>query len=441
MNIKIKPSNGLKGDIIAPGSKSYSHRAFIAASLSEGISKIKNPLISGDVIVTIKILEKLGIKIVKNIDNVYIIENSKGFLENVSQIMDCKNSGTSIRIFSALSLLIKGGLSFRGDFLKRGRPILPLLEALTLIGGEYSLNEDLLYIKRTTNQCQDIKIRGDISSQFITALLMVCPLLECEQKNSIKIEVTSPISSYPFIEITLEMLNSFGIDIHEQLDKNKEGIYEIKLNQKYWAQSYEIPGVFSSIAFIIAGAVLSPENSIITIKNLDFNKPQGDKKIIDILQQMGAKIEVEIEQNQIIVSGNLKKYPLKGMNIDCRDIPDLFPILSVIGAFADNKTVLYNASTLRLKESDRISVVARELKKMGVKIIEEKDKLTIFHCEKLRGSFIEHDNDHRIALAFSIAAIYADSNSQINKIDVVEDSFPDFLRVMKDLGMQIQETK
>ncbi|MFX1356225.1 MAG: 3-phosphoshikimate 1-carboxyvinyltransferase [Promethearchaeota archaeon] len=439
MNIKIKPSNGLKGDIIAPGSKSYSHRAFIAASLSEGISKIKNALISGDVKVTIEILRSLGIKIIKNVDNIYTVENSKGFFENVSDILDCKNSGTSIRIFSALSILIKGGLSFKGDFLNRGRPILPLLEALTQLGGKYSLNENLLNIKRVSNQCRDIKIRGDISSQFITALLMICPLLECENRDNIKVEITSPISSYPFIEITLEILNSFGINIQEKLDNNKEGVYEIPLNQKYKAQTYEIPGDFSSIAFIIAAAVLSPENSKITIINLDFNKPQGDKKIIDILQQMGAKIDVDLEQNCIKVSGNLKKYPLKGISIDCRDIPDLFPILSVIGAFADNKTILYNASTLRLKESDRISVVARELKKMGVKIIEEKDKLTIFHCKKLRGSVIEHDNDHRIALAFSIAALYANSNSQIYNVDIVEDSFPDFIRVLRSLGAQLQE--
>jgi len=154
---------------------------------------------------------------------------------------------------------------------------------------------------------------------------------------------------------------------------------------------------------------------------------------------MGAKIDVEIEQNQITVCGNLKKNPLKGINIDCRDIPDLFPILSIIAAFANNKTILYNASTLRLKESDRISVVARELKKMGVEVREEKDKLTIFHCENLRGSVIDHDNDHRIALAFSIAALYANKDSQINNIDVVEDSFPDFIRVLKSLGANIQE--
>ena len=439
MNIKIKPSKGLKGEIIAPGSKSYSHRAFIAASLADGKSTIKNPLTTGDVKVTMSILESIGVKIYKKTDNIYTVESSKGFLDEIRNVLDCKNSGTSIRIFSALSLLIKGGLSFKGEFLRKGRPILPLLEALTQLGGEFSLNKNLLQIKRIKKKCNDIRIPGDISSQFITALLMICPLLECETKDNIKVEITTPITSYPFIDITLEILDSFGIDIQERLDENKVGVYEIKLQQEYRPHTYEIPGDFSSIAFIIAGTVISPENSKVIIRNLDFKKPQGDREIINILKQMGAKIDVEIEQNQITVCGNLKKNPLKGINIDCRDIPDLFPILSIIAAFANNKTILYNASTLRLKESDRISVVARELKKMGVEVREEKDKLTIFHCENLRGSVIDHDNDHRIALAFSIAALYANKDSQINNIDVVEDSFPDFIRVLKSLGANIQE--
>jgi len=131
MNIKIKPSKGLKGEIIAPGSKSYSHRAFIAASLADGKSTIKNPLTTGDVKVTMSILESIGVKIYKKTDNIYTVESSKGFLDEIRNVLDCKNSGTSIRIFSALSLLIKGGLSFKGEFLRKGRPILPLLEALT----------------------------------------------------------------------------------------------------------------------------------------------------------------------------------------------------------------------------------------------------------------------------------------------------------------------
>jgi 3-phosphoshikimate 1-carboxyvinyltransferase len=439
MNIKIKPSNALRGEVTAPGSKSYSHRAFIAASLAKGMSTLLNPLISGDVKVTIKILETLGVNCIKKKDNIYIIENKEGFLENVKQILDCKNSGTSIRIFSALSLLIKGGLSFKGEFLEKNRPILPLLQALTQLGGVYSLNKNLLNIKRVKSNCKNIKIRGDISSQFITALLMLCPLIKCEKNNSIKIELTSPITSYPYIEITKEILESSGIKFQELLDENKIGTYHVQCNQSFKAQTYKIPGDFSSIAFLIAGALLSPETSKLTIKNLDFKKPQGDKKIIDLLLKMGAKLEINLQKSQITVNGNINKYPLNGIKIDCKDIPDLFPVLSIIGAFAKSKTILYNASNLRLKESDRISVVARELKKMGVKVIEEYDKLTIFHCKKLKGSHIDHDNDHRIALAFSIAALYASKSSQINNIEVVKDSYPSFLRDIKNLGVRIEE--
>jgi len=438
MNTKINPIKFLNGEIIAPPSKSYSHRVFIAASLAEGISIIKNPLTVGDVGITIEILKKLGIKILRVGNNTYMVKRIEKTLKRSEEVLDCKNSGTSIRIFSVLSLLVEGGLSFTGDFLTKERPILPLLESLNELGAKYKLSEKILTITRVNNNCNIIRIPGDISSQFITSLLMICPMLKCENKEYITIEVISPIISYPYIEITKYVLDSFGINILEDLNHEKVGRYFINTPQIYRTQVFEIPGDFSSIANIIAATILSPEDSKVIIQGLNFEKPQGDRKIIEILRKMGANIQIEQKENRIIVYGNRNKFVLKGLDIDVHENPDLFPVLAIIGAFAKGKTTLYNGPNLEMKESNRMSVVAKLLTKMGVKVKQEKSKLTVYYCKKLKGSIINHEQDHRIAMAFIIASLYADSSSQINNIKIVADSYPDFIADLNKLGAKIR---
>ncbi|MBY9020491.1 MAG: 3-phosphoshikimate 1-carboxyvinyltransferase [Candidatus Lokiarchaeota archaeon] len=437
MKLRITYTKKLIGTIDAPPSKSYSHRAFIASSLAKGVSIIKNPLISGDVGVTIKILEVLGHKVSKASNHSFIVRSNYGNYKPVKKMLDCKNSGTSIRIFSALAMVINGGLSFTGEFIKRKRPIIPLLKALESIGCNYKLTEKDLIVRRKGKTCDIISIPGDISSQFVSALLMMCPLLACKKKNSMIVKITSPINSYPYVKITLDVLRSFGIKIQENLNNERVGSYIIACKQNYRAQTYEIPGDFSSISFILAAVILTPEESQVTIKNLDFEKPQGDQKIIEILQEMGANIKIDKENNCLIVRGNINQNPLTGIAIDIRDTPDLFPILSIIGAFAKGKTEIYNALNLRIKESDRISIIAKELRKMGVKVIEEEDKITIYHCEEIRGASFNHENDHRIAMALTIAGLFAQDPSQIEDIEIVEDSYPNFIDHIKNLGANV----
>jgi len=178
---------------------------------------------------------------------------------------------------------------------------------------------------------------------------------------------------------------------------------------------------------------------VITISNLDFSNPQGDKEIIEILRDMGAKIEINEDKGEIVVTGNLTKYPLKGKKIDVQDIPDLFPILAVIGAFAEGNTVLYNAVTLRYKESDRISIMTRELKKMGIKVEESEEQLIVYHSPKFKGIEVNHENDHRIAMAMTVANLYAQTSSLMKNIEIVEDSYPTFLKDFIKLGAQIEQ--
>ena len=435
--IKIAPSKTLNGEIKASPSKSYSHRAFIAASLAEGVSVIKDPLTSGDVKVTLEILKLLGVQILEESKNTYIVEKKRASFDSYKEIIDCKNSGTSLRIFSALSLLVKDGLTFTGEFLTRDRPIRPLLESLKSLGAEYRLEKDQLHVKRISNECDLVKIQGDISSQFITALLFVSTLLECDNDNGIEIELTTPLVSHPYVKITMDVLSSFGINLSEKLDKEKKGKYYIPCGQKYRPQVYEIPGDFSSAAFIIAAVALALEDSKVIINSLNPQNPQGDKRIIEILQKMGAHIQINEQQNHVIINGNTSKHPLKGIDVDCSEIPDLFPLLCVVGSLAMGKTTLFNASNLRFKESDRISVMARELTKMGVNVDEEEDKLTIYHSS-LNGSTIHHEDDHRIAMACAIAALHSNNSSIMHNIDIISDSYPNFIEDLISLGANIE---
>jgi 3-phosphoshikimate 1-carboxyvinyltransferase len=438
MNINITPNLRLNGSIQAPPSKSYSHRAFIAAALSKGVSIVKNPLISGDVAVTINSLKKLGVKIMKKDKNAYVVVRESDSFQSQQEELDCKNSGTTIRFLSAISLLVEEGLNLSGGFLAKNRPIVPLLEALTKLGAKYRLSKNLINIKRVNNYCEMIRIAGDISSQFISALLMICPILKCEKECFIHIKTTTPLVSYPYIQITKEIIDSFGISIQETLMPDNTSYFIIECDQTYRPQVYDIPGDFSSIAFLIAATLLTEQDSKITIQNLNFQKPQGDKEFLNIIKKMGAKIEINKKRQQLTIHGNINKNPITGIEIDCQNIPDLFPILSVIGAFAKGKTKLYNASHLRYKESDRIAIVSRELRKLGVKVEEEVDALTIYHCENLNGSYINHENDHRIAMSFIIACLFANSESKMSDIEIINDSYPEFLTHLKEIGANIE---
>lgn len=440
MDLKIfSPIDNLNGIIKPPASKSYSHRAFFLASLAQGVSIIKDPLISGDVEVTINSLRKLGVKILPQSNKTYIITGREQFSLDNPIIFDCKNSGTSVRILSVLALLVEGSLQIKGEFFKLKRPIKPLLKALENLGAKYSLDESGLTIRRKDLICESINIRGNISSQFITSLLIITSIISCGSKGFIEINLTTPLVSYPYVEITLDILKKFGINIVEE--KKDDGLlkYIIETGQKVRTQEYEIPADFSSASFIIAAAALSPEDSRVLIKNLNFQNPQGDKKFIAILKEMGAKIQVNLSDKSIVVYGNINKNPLKGMEIDCRNIPDLFPILSVIGAFAHGRTHLYNAESLRLKESDRISAMAEELGKMGVIVEEKKDGLIINHTDELSGTVVNHRNDHRIAMACTIAALYASTETTVKNIEIVKDSYPRFIEDLESLGTKVQK--
>ncbi|MHA1473949.1 MAG: 3-phosphoshikimate 1-carboxyvinyltransferase [Promethearchaeota archaeon] len=452
--MKIQPLINFEGKINCSPSKSYSHRAFFIALMADTPSYIINPLISGDLEVTINFCKTLGAKIeqseksdydddkfssdILDTDSIYKIVPPQNLNPQIGSL-DGKNSGTSIRMITALTPLISDQITISGKFFKLKRPLKPLLEALSSleIFWEYLDNNSGVKINSRSSNATEFKIRGDISSQFITGLLLLTPKLKSTPSNPNSIiNLTTPTVSTPYLKMTEEILKKFGISF--QVDLNSENFmrYIIPADQNYQGKIIKIPGDYSSAAFIIAAAALNPFPSKVVISNLDPNSKQGDKALIKILQNMNADIKVDERSQSVFIKGG--KF-LDGTKIDCKDIPDLFPILCIIGLQSNNNTILYNLEHVRTKESDRVAIMIRELQKMGAKIVltEDNKAIIIEGPQQIRGIEINHEDDHRIAMALTVAALFARSESTIVKPEIVNDSYPDFFKDLKLLGADI----
>ena len=452
--MKIQPLSNFEGKIACSPSKSYSHRAFFIALMADTPSYIINPLISGDLEVSIDFCKSLGAKIeelkrsnlkvenfpsdITDSDSIYEIippQNLKSPIGN----LDGKNSGTSIRIITALTAIIPDQITLLGKFFKLNRPLKPLLEALSALetSWEYLESNIGVKIKPRYSNATEFKIRGDISSQFVTSLLLLAPKLKSTPSNPNSIILlTTPAVSTPYLKLTEEIMTKFGISF--QVDLNSENFmrYTIPADQKYQGKIIKIPGDYSSAAFIIAVAALNPFPSKVVIYNLDPNSMQGDKVLIKILQKMNADIKVDELSQSVKINGG--KF-LDGVKIDCKDYPDLFPILCVIGLFSKGNTILYNLEHVKTKESDRVAIMIRELQKMGAVInsIEDGKVIMIEGPQQIHGIKINHESDHRIAMALTIAALYARSESSILNPEIVHDSYPNFFKDLKFLGVDI----
>ena len=431
--LKIVIRKSVLDDIVltCPPSKSYTHRAIIAAALTKGKTIVKNLLISVDTIATINALRKFGVRITNNADSVEIDGTDNLLFENKASKepleIDCNESGTTLRILISIGALLDHPITLTGKEGLRKRPTKDIVNALREAGVEISdadghgpvnLNGGLR--TPTSNQ---IKIRGDSSSQFITGLLFALPLAQ----KDIELEITSEIESLPYIKMTLEVLAKFGIRIETSKDHKK---YKIKGNQQYTApDEYVVDGDYSSGAFLCAAGVLAGPQ--ITIRGLNTNSVSADSEFIDILKRMGGTIT--IGKNEI----TLKKSDLKATEINVKNCPDIVPILAVIATQAKGTTKIVNAGRLRIKESDRLAAITKELKKMGAKIVEGKDKLGITGPVKLHGALIDPHNDHRIAMACTIAGLIADEETVIQNPEVVAKSYPDFFYHMRKLGATV----
>ncbi|MCS3900980.1 3-phosphoshikimate 1-carboxyvinyltransferase [Methanococcus voltae] len=450
----VNPTKKINGTVYAPPSKSYTHRAVICAGLANGTSKIIQPLKSQDCISSLNAMKALGSTIDIKKSNDDELENevwtisSDGNLKVPKNVIDIGNSGTTLRILTSLvSQIPHNSIAIlNGDESIRKRPMGPLIEALSQLNIEVLSNDNKapLVVKSSKIDGNIVKITGDMSSQFISSLMMLLPF----NTQDSKILIEGDLKSEPYLNITIDLLDKFGVSIKKDEINNinninkknktnkKENAYLIKANQTYKATDYIVEGDYSSASYLIALGVLL--DSDITIKNLFKDSKQGDKEIINIVKRMGA--DLEIRDDEVIIKNS--KFKLKGIDIDVKNTPDLVPTLAVLGCFAEGTTTIYNGEHVRIKECDRLMACTKELKKMGAKIEEKPDGLIIQgldidNGETLKGAELETYHDHRLIMAFTMAGMLAKGQTKIKGEEAVSISFPNFVDVIKSIGGNI----
>ncbi|RIA75584.1 3-phosphoshikimate 1-carboxyvinyltransferase [Anaeroplasma bactoclasticum] len=418
MNVTIKPSK-LEGSIMIPPSKSLSHRAIIAASLALGKSVISNVLYSKDIKATIEAMRACG-AIIEEYDDYLVIYGSK--VKRVKSMINANESGSTIRFMIPIALVCDAPMEFRGENHLVKRPLDTFLEIFDLQGISYERGEDYLPLKVKSGIKSGVyKVRGDISSQFITGLLYALPILDGDSK----IEITTTLESKGYIDLTLDMLKKFGIQIENRDYKE----FYIKGNQSYTPCDYTIEGDFSQSAFFLVADCLGAN---IKLKAMNMDSHQGDKKILKDIEDFSSKIHYE---NDELYADSIKT---KGAIIDFSQSPDLGPALTVLASLSEGKSEFINAGRLRIKECDRITCMKEELEKLGANIIEHEDGMEIFGVDSFTGGVIDSHNDHRVAMSFAMASIKAKGDIKILNAGCVSKSYPNFWEVFERLGGKIE---
>ena len=410
----------INGKVKIPPSKSMAHRAIICASLSKGISKIENIDFSDDIIATMKAMEALGAKIYKGNDSLEIHGINEEEINSEFKIIDCNESGSTLRFLVPISLLIPGKKKFIGRGNLGKRPLNTFYEIFKQDNIDYSFEEGVLNLEvEGTLRGGNYYLEGNISSQFITGLLFTLPLIE---KDS-KIIITTEMESKGYIDLTLSALKDFGIKIIN----NDYREFIIKGNQKYKARNYRVDGDYSQAAFFLTANAIG--NNIIIDDVVEISA-QGDKEAIEILERMGMNITWNGNSIKPIYCNELK-----ATIIDGSQCPDIIPVLSVAAALAKGTTKIVKAGRLRIKECDRLKAVATELAKLGAKIEETEDGLIIEGVNDLQGGVeVWSWKDHRIAMTLAIAATRCKEPIILKDYECISKSYPKFFNDYRSLG-------
>ncbi len=416
--ITLKPLlKPIQASISIPGSKSYTNRALLIAAVSKSKVRIINPLISDDTKAMINCLRKLGIK-VKVSDNMIEVENNINSIKNLLYDLDANESGTTVRFLLALLAVIPGVKILQGKEGLNKRPIGDLAEALRQLGAkiEYLDKKGYPPVKVLSSKLKPgtIKIKGSTSSQFISSLLMVAPLV-----GKLTIEVEGEQVSKPYIDMTIDIMKQFGVNV---LNENYKK-YTIDAGQRYKAKEYKVEGDLSSASYFLAIAALT--KSTITLENINPNSKQADIRFAKILENMGNKIIPG--KNQITIIGK----EIKPVNVDMADCPDQIQTLAVLASFVKGVTKISGIQSLRIKETDRIFALTKELKKMGIKTSCMKDVLTI-HGGSPKAAVIDTYGDHRMAMSFAIAGCKI-PGMVIKNPEVVSKTYPQFWEDLKKI--------
>ncbi|MBE7081307.1 MAG: 3-phosphoshikimate 1-carboxyvinyltransferase [Clostridiales bacterium] len=397
MNIRVEKSK-TSGVVEAIASKSFAHRILICDFLSgNNLRKEFNGFCSKDILATYNCLSDI---------------------KSGKRVLDCDESGSTLRFLLPLCAGLGGEFTFLGRGRLLSRPNTELLNSLSKNGISFEENKDNIKIWGKL-KAGEIEIRGDISSQYVSGLIMALATLDSDSK----IILTSPLASKPYVDITLSVLKGYGIKV-----QSTDYGYFIKGSQKF-SGSLDAEGDWSNMAFYL---VLGAINGGITVSGLNLQSVQGDKKILDILKSANA--DITVGENQITVS----KSQLNGFSMDANDCPDLVPICAVLGALASGKTIIHNIERLRLKESDRVFSTIEMLKSFGIKA-EEKESSMIIYGGKASGGVVNSFNDHRIVMSSAVLGAVACGESKILDAGAVNKSYPTFFDDFKSVGGKASE--
>ena len=416
---EIHPVDTIDAVITLPGSKSFSHRALIAAGLAAGRSTLNNLLRAEDTIYTSQALQQLGCRIHWT-EETCEVDGMGGSLKVPDSPIYLGESGTSMRFLSAVAALGHGRYVLTGSKRLCQRPIQDLLDALAGLG-VVAASEPHNGCPPVIVQAQGLaggptKVSGAVSSQFLSAILLISPFAA----RDVEIEVVGELVSRPYVDITLNVMDDFGIAYYRQGYK----FFTVPAGQRYEARHYEVEGDASSASYFLGAAAIT--GGRVTLTNLNPGSCQGDSGFIRVLEQMGCL--VESSPAGVVLQGR----PLQATRINMAHMPDLVPTLAVVAAFAQGETVITGVAHLRHKESDRLQAVAAELTKMGIAVQETKDGL-IIQGGRPHGAVIETYNDHRIAMSFALAGLKT-SGVIISNPDCVAKSFPAFWDYFESLG-------
>jgi len=408
----------IAGRVAAPSSKSYTIRGLLCAALARGESEIIHPLTSDDTEASLGVLNKLGVYVNQK-ERVWRVTG--GNLRTPDTDLFCGESAATLRFMTAICSLVPGKCRLVAGPSLSQRPVRPLVEALRQLGVNCSCQGELPPVTVEGGELKGgvTELPGDISSQFVSALLFIAPLAE----NDVTIRLTTPLESKPFVLMTIECLNKYGIEVDYTRD-----LREFKTSkQSYKPGRYSVESDWSSASYLLALGALCGE---VEVGNLNPESLQGDKVILEFLKDMGASVIISKE------SVKVSRSKLKAIRADLTDCIDLLPTVAVLAAVADGTSELTGIGRARIKESDRVAAVREGLERMGIEVAEGEDRLTIVGGQPV-GSVIESRDDHRIAMAFSLLGS-AVGGTIIDDAECVSKTYPEFWDVLKSIGGEVK---
>lgn len=402
------------GTVNVPPSKSDVHRAIICAAMANGVSRISPVALSNDIKATIGCIKSLGADAV--LENNVLTVDGTNMYKNKTALLDCGESGSTLRFFIPIAAVGNINATFVGKGKLPQRPIGIFTEALPKAGTVCKTEGGLPLEIKGQLKSGIFEIPGNVSSQFITGLLLALPILESDSE----IVLTSPLESVGYIAMTIRTMKQFGVNIQAT-----EKGWHIKGGQSYKTCDYTTDGDWSQAAFFM---VLGAVSGKVTVKGVAKDSTQGDKKCTEILARFGAKV------TQLDNEVTVEKGKLKAITIDASQIPDLVPVLSVCAAFAEGTTKIINAERLRIKECDRLKATAELLNNLGGKVKELSDGLEITGVSSLKGGNVNGYNDHRIVMSAAVCAARSDEDITATFAMSINKSYPDFYIDYNSIG-------